>query len=105
MGPNEMGSVFDHNDVMMTEHEATDNTKFLDSVSMAINNADNSRRIETAYGRRRMSNIWGDKEFNYQRMLLRSQGTQKRSYINTNFRNEQRKKSSVKSPKVTDKFK
>ena len=75
MGPNEMGSGFDFNDVMMADHEATDNTKFLDSVSMAINNADNSRRIETAYGRRRISNIWGDKEFNYQRMLLRSQGT------------------------------
>ena len=71
---------------------------------MAINNG-NNRRIETAYGKRRVSNIWGNKEFNYQRMLLKSQGNQKRPTANTNFRNEQRRKSAGKSPTVTDKFK
>ena len=71
---------------------------------MAINNGEN-RRIETAYGKRRVSNIWGNKEFNYQRMLLKTQGNQKRPISKANFRNDQTKKSAGKSPTVTEKLK
>ena len=52
-------------DGMMFDNQALDSsTNFQDSLLMAINNGEN-RRIETAYGKRRVSNIWGNKEFYY----------------------------------------
>ena len=65
MGPVVTDPDLDRNDGMLVDHQALDSsTNFLSSISMAINNSDN-RRIETAYGKRRISNIWGNKEFNY----------------------------------------
>ena len=72
MGPIVTESDIGRCDEMMAENQAMDSsTNFHDSFTMAINNGDN-RRIETAYGKRRTSNIWGNKVFNYHRMLLKS---------------------------------
>ena len=75
MGPVATETDLGRNDSLIAENQALNSsTNFQDSILMAINNGEN-RRVETAYGKRRVSNnIWGNKEFNYQRMLLKSQG-------------------------------
>ena len=65
MGPVMTETDLGRKDGMIFDNQALDSsTKFQDSLLMAINNGDN-RRIETAYGKRRVSNIWGNKEFYY----------------------------------------
>ena len=65
MGPVMTETDLGRKDGMMFDNQALDSsTNFQDSLLMAINNGDN-RRIETAYGKRRVSNIWGNKEFYY----------------------------------------
>ena len=65
MGPVMTETDLGRNDGMLFDNQALDSsTNFQDSLLMAINNGDN-RRIETAYGKRRVSNIWGNKEFYY----------------------------------------
>ena len=65
MGPVMTETDLGRKDGMMFDNQALDSsTNFQDSLLMAINNGEN-RRIETAYGKRRVSNIWGNKEFYY----------------------------------------
>ena len=65
MGPVMTETDLGRKDEIKFDNQALDSsTKFQDSLLMAINNGDN-RRIETAYGKRRVSNIWGNKEFYY----------------------------------------
>ena len=65
MGPVMTETDLGRKDGMMFDNQALDSsTNFQDSLLMAINNGEN-RRIETAYGKRRISNIWGNKEFYY----------------------------------------
>ena len=65
MGPVMTETDLGRKDEIKFDNQALDSsTNFQDSLLMAINNGDN-RRIETAYGKRRVSNIWGNKEFYY----------------------------------------
>ena len=65
MGPVMTETDLGRKDKMLFDNQALNSSNnFQDSLLMAINNGDN-RRIETAYGKRRVSNIWGNKEFYY----------------------------------------